>query len=79
MQVKVRLFTTLADHTAGVEAGQTFTAVLPEGSKISSLIKHLHLPEAEAKIIMVNGRARDADFPLKNNDEVAMFPPIGGG
>lgn len=79
MQVKVRLFTTLADHVAGIEAGKSFTVLLPDDSTVSTLITQLRLPAAEAKIVMVNGRARDPDFSLKNNDEVAMFPPIGGG
>ncbi len=79
MRVKVRLFTTLADHVSGIEAGKTFSVFLPDGSKILHLIKDLHLSEAEAKVIIVNGRAREPDYLLNDDDEVAMFPPIGGG
>ena len=79
MQVQVRLFTTLAVYVPQVDAGETFPVELPEGSDIARLISHLKIPMPEAKIIMVNGRAREPDYRLKNNDEVAMFPPIGGG
>jgi molybdopterin synthase sulfur carrier subunit len=79
MKVKVRLFTTLAVHVPDVEPGVTFEVELPIGSDLSHLIAHLHLPETETKITLVNGRAQPMDYRLRDNEEVAIFPPIGGG
>jgi len=39
----------------------------------------LNLPREEVKVAFVNGRTRPLDWPLQPEDEVGIFPPIGGG
>jgi len=79
MKIKVRLFTKLADYVPEHQAGKTFEIELPEYGNVTSLITRLHIPAEEAKIIMVNGRARPPERVLHESDEVAIFPPVGGG
>jgi sulfur-carrier protein len=77
--VRVKLFATLTKFTPGRESGIPFITEIPDGSTLSDLMAHLKLPEEEVKLLFVNGRAQSAGSKLNNNDEVGIFPPIGGG
>ena len=79
MRVKVKLFTTLANYVPGVKPGEPFEVRLRKGVILADLISQLNLPQEEAKLIFVNGLAQPPNYQLKNNDEVGIFPPIGGG
>ena len=79
MRVKVKLFTTLANYVPGVKPGEPFEVGLHNGATLADLISQLNLPQEEAKLIFVNGLAQPPNYQLKNNDEVGIFPPIGGG
>jgi len=54
---------------------------IPEGSTIKSVLKKVKIPNEEKQLIfMVNGSPRyDRNFVIKNQDILAIFPPIGGG
>ena len=79
MQVKVKLFASLAAMVPNSEPGRPVDVELPSGSSIRDLISTLHLPEDAPRVIFVNGRAESMDHVLRETDEVGMFPPIGGG
>ncbi len=79
MRVKVKLFATLVVYLPGVKAGISFEVELANGSSLSDLINQLNIPQREAKVIFVNGRTQPLNYQLQNNDEVGVFPPIGGG
>jgi sulfur carrier protein ThiS len=79
MRVKVKLFTTLVNYFPGVQAGVPFDLELTYKSTVSDLIKRLNIPEPEAAIILVNGLNKPIKHELNNNDEVSIFPVIGGG
>lgn len=79
MRIKVKLFTTLARYVTGIKPGEPFEVVLHNGATLSDLINQLNLPREEAKLIFVNGLAQPPNYRLKNNEEVGIFPPIGGG
>jgi molybdopterin synthase sulfur carrier subunit len=79
MQVQVKLFSTLAVYNPAVAAGVPFSLELEEGSVLEDLFKQLKLPNKEVKLAFVNGRLQTVAFQLKNQDEVGIFPPIGGG
>ena len=79
MRVNVKLFATLVVYVAGAEPGISFQVKLPNGSSLSDLMKQLNLPQRETKLIFVNGRMQHPDYQLQDNDEVGIFPPIGGG
>ena len=79
MRVKVKLFTTLVVYVPGSKPGIPFEAELPSGASLSDMMNHLNLPQKEAKVIFVNGRAQSLNYQLKEEDEVGIFPLIGGG
>ena len=79
MQVKVKLFATLQRYKPEIPAGQAFWVELPEGSRIKDLITQLDIRDNEVKVAFVNGRARADVYRLRADDEVGIFPPVGGG
>ena len=79
MRLKVKLFAALAAYARGSEPGVPFEIELPNGSRVSELVFRLHLPQTETRVIFVNGRSRSPDHELQDEDEVGIFPAIGGG
>lgn len=79
MHVTVKLFATLNRYGGGVRAGVPLKIELSEGSTLLDLIDHLKIPPEETRVLFVNGIIQEADYKLKNGDEVGLFPPIGGG
>ena len=79
MRVHVKLFATLSTLVPGTAAATRFAVDLPALATVADLIAHLSLPVEEVKVVFVNGRARPTDWVLNPDDEVGMFPPVGGG
>jgi sulfur-carrier protein len=77
--VRVKLFATLTKFVPGQQAGIPFNSEIPEGITLADLMGLLKLPEEEVKLSFVNGRLQPAEYKLQNNDDVGIFPPIGGG
>ncbi len=74
MVVEVKLFATFREGRFNEKELE-----LPEESSVGDLLKHLKIPEKDAKIMIVNGLAASVDHKLSNQDVVAIFPPIAGG
>ncbi len=74
MKIKVKLFATLRIDRFSEEVFE-----VESGSTISDIIDVLGLPSEQVSIMFVNGRHAKPDTVLKEGDELAMFPPIGGG
>jgi molybdopterin converting factor small subunit len=51
---------------------------ITEGETVSALFERLGLPKKEIKIIFVNNRVAGFDTVLKDGDQVALSPPVGG-
>ena len=79
MVVTVKLFASLARFSPGGLPGTPFELDLPELTTLQYLIDQLGVPNEEAKVSFVNGLIRDLDWILQPDDEVGLFPPIGGG
>ena len=79
MQVRVKLFASLCQCRAGSTPGTPFNIELPDSCTVSQLATLLSLPSSQVKVIFVNGRARPLDWLLAADDEIGIFPPIGGG
>ena len=79
MQVYVKLFATLTRYAPGLRAGAPREIELPPASTLADLVARLALPTDQVKVIFVNGIKRGPDYRLTDEDEVGIFPPIGGG
>jgi len=79
MKIKVRLFASLRQYSEGRLPGTTFEVELAENACIQDLIEHLKIPLEETKVAFVNGLVQDVSYQLKADDEVGIFPPVGGG
>ncbi|MFW9846150.1 MAG: MoaD/ThiS family protein [Candidatus Thorarchaeota archaeon] len=80
MKVGVKLYAALQEYSPpGTELGEAFPIEL-EGSTVGDLVNQLGIKEEHAKIIIVNGiRIDDLSHHLNEDDQVVIFPPIGGG
>jgi len=79
MIIKVYLFAALREHVPGTKSGEPIKMEVPEGVNGARLLQELHITTDEGQIFLVNGINRDYSEMLHNGDEVAIFPPIGGG
>lgn len=52
---------------------------LPGAATLGDALDRLGIPRAETKVCFVNGRQRELDHCLCEDDEVGLFPPIAGG
>lgn len=72
MAIRVRLFATLREGR-----GKYLEIDNVENGK--ELIEKLQIKEEDIAIFFINGLHAQLDSQLKPGDEVALFPPIGGG
>ena len=52
---------------------------LPENTTVFHLLKQLDIPGDEGKFVLINGNRESEKYVLKKDDEVGIFPLIGGG
>lgn len=74
MMIEVRLFATFREGRQKItflEAGQFQTA--------AQVIDYFHIPHEEVAICLINGRHSRLDASVKDEDVLALFPPVGGG
>ncbi|QWD60302.1 MoaD/ThiS family protein [Polynucleobacter sp. MWH-UH35A] len=84
MQITLKLFASLANYLPsnkknGIEAD----IEVAEGSTIGDMIVRFNIPSKSAHLVMVNGvyikpDQRD-EHVLKENDALAICPPVAGG
>ena len=70
--IEVRLFATLRENRGKVLNLETFNT-------IQDLIDYLNIPSEEVAICLVNGFHSKLNKKIKDNDIIAIFPPVGGG
>ena len=76
ISVTIKFFATLREY------GPTEEKIpIPENSTVQFLFEKYQIPEEERRaIIMINGKPhQDLNTILRNDDVIAIFPPIGGG
>jgi molybdopterin converting factor small subunit len=52
---------------------------LPDGTTIAQVVRAVGIPPTIRLLRIVNGEHRPEDHPLRDGDELALFPPIAGG
>lgn len=74
LAILVKVYATLREFTGGEG-----TLYIEGTETVKTLLEMIGIPLNEVKNIMVNGRRRDLDFELSDEDRVALFPLIAGG
>jgi len=52
---------------------------ISEGTCVKDLVAGFGIPEADVKLIFINGKRQLPTYELQHNDRVGIFPPVGGG
>jgi sulfur-carrier protein len=79
IRIKVRVYAGLRRHLPHLGLGESEQMEIPHGVSVGELLDRLGISRAEAKSCFVNNLKQDLDHRLQDGDEVAIFPPIGGG
>ncbi len=74
MKVTVKLFATLREYGDKIKVMD-----FAENTTVLDVIMQLKLPADDVAIIMINGRHAKPSTILKEEDVLALFPPVGGG
>jgi molybdopterin converting factor small subunit len=63
-----------------LQEGEAFNLNIDKDFRIIDLLRFLDISEDEVNIIMVNHEViRDLTYFLNPEDEIKIFPPLGGG
>jgi len=74
MKAKIKLFATLRNGRFDISEME-----LAEGTTILDIIEHLGIDKKDAAILFINSVHAELNSVINEDDEVAIFPPIGGG
>lgn len=74
MKAKIKLFATLRNGRFDISE-----MILDEGTTILDIIEILGIEKKDAAILFINGIHAELDTIIKEGDDVAIFPPVGGG
>lgn len=74
MEITIRLFATLRKGRFDKE-----TREYSDGTSVGQIIDELNIPRDQVSLIFVNNRHAVPYLQLSHGDEVAFYPPIGGG
>ncbi|MDO9599265.1 MAG: MoaD/ThiS family protein [Azoarcus sp.] len=83
MKIAFKLFASLSDYLPPGSRGNRLELDVEEGTTVGELIRRYQVPERSAHLVLVNGVfVSPADrfrHRLKEQDELAIWPPIAGG
>lgn len=84
MRITLKLYATLTDHLpAASRAGNQIVLEVADGSTIMEVVGPFNLPPALVHLVLVNGvyvaPAARPTHVLRNDDTLAIWPPIAGG
>ena len=74
MNVTVKLFASLRQFGPDRQVLE-----LPAQATIEDVVRTVGIPQSIRLLRIVNGEHRPVGEPLKDGDELALFPPIAGG
>lgn len=83
MKVTVKLFALLAKYLPRDAVDNMVEVEVPEGASPHAVLGRFNVPAQECHLLLVNGHfvvpsARDS-YTMKENDALAVWPPIAGG
>lgn len=74
MRIVIKLFASLQ-----IGRFRTEERSMPEGSTVLDTLNLLELQPHKVSIVRVNSKAVSDDHVLQDSDQLALFPPMGGG
>ena len=74
MQITVKLFANFRNDRFRDKA----LTIVP-GTTVGAIVAELDIPEDELGVILINGRHGRIDQRLSEDDNLSLFPLIGGG
>lgn len=72
--IEVRLFATFREGREKIVYMEPEQASCP-----AEVLDHLGIDREEVAICLINGFHSDLEAPVKDQDVLALFPPVGGG
>ncbi len=72
--IEVRLFATLRE-----DRGKVLHVNAEDFNNGQDLIDHFKIDTADVAIFLINGIHSKLEDEIKDNDIIAIFPPVGGG
>lgn len=83
MKIAFKLFASLTDYLPPERQGNRLELDVDEGTTVGELIRRYQVPERSAHLVLVNGvfvpPSQRERHLLRENDELAIWPPIAGG
>ena len=82
MKVTFKLFATLMKHLPPVADRHELPPEVDDTTSAYDLIDRYNVPRELAHLVLVNGvylQPEERELPLKENDVLAVFPPVAGG
>ena len=84
MQIELKMFMRFRNYLPEGSSDGKARISIPEGTTFKRLLHIIDMPVEEDKIIVINGISHKQghtinDLQLKEDDTVAIFPPIAGG
>lgn len=82
MQVTFKLFATLMRHLPPHATRHAVTLDVADAVTPNQLIARFALPQSEVHLVLVNGvylAEHERDRPLRDGDQLAIWPPVAGG
>jgi sulfur carrier protein ThiS len=83
MRITFKLFATLSDYLPPERQGNILPIEVPEGTSITDIVHQFQLPIKLVHLVLVNGKyikAEERDtYLLKEDDVLAIWPPVAGG
>ena len=77
MRVHLKCFAKLAEGDV-CDFRYSVQKEITEGETVNAFVERLGLPKKDVKIIFVNNKVAGFDTILKDGDQVALSPPVGG-
>ena len=79
MEIEIKLWGNIAYHSAEAKGRFSLKKSVDEGKTVQEVVEGLGLLKGLNFIVTVNGRAIEAEYALKDGDEVALYTPFSGG
>lgn len=79
MTIEVHLFATLVRYLPSGTDGARALLDVPDGATVDDVARQLGIPDALARVALVNGREPAPEARLAPADVLTLFPPLAGG